>query len=102
DKSYLFVSSGREHMSSDRDWCSDVCSSGLFSRSLQRRDAVGANVKTLHIKRDRFRQPDNAELRGGVIGLTEIADQAGCRGEVDRSEERRVGKESRSPSAPRN
>ena len=49
----------------------------------ERRDAVGTNMKALHVERDRFRQPDDAELRGGVIGLAEIADQAGCRGEVD-------------------
>src|SRR6266849_8477645 len=46
------------------------------------RHAVGPDVKTLHVERDRFRQADDAEFRGGVIGLAVITDEARGRGEV--------------------
>ena len=39
-------------------------------------------MKTIHVERDRFRQPDDAELGRGIIGLAEIPDQARGRGEV--------------------
>src|SRR6476659_7288491 len=34
----------------------------------ERRDAVRANVEAAHVERDRLRQPDDAELGGGVVG----------------------------------
>ena len=48
----------------------------------ERRDAIGAHVETGHVERDRFRQADDAQLGGGVIGLAEIADQPRGRGEM--------------------
>ena len=48
----------------------------------ERRDRVGAHVEALHVERDRFRQADDAELGGGVVGLAEIADQARGRGHM--------------------
>ena len=47
------------------------------------RDAIGAHVEARHVEGDGFREADDAELRRGVIGLAEIADQAGGGGEMD-------------------
>ena len=37
----------------------------------------------LHIERDRFREADDAHLGRRIVGLADIADQPGVRGEVD-------------------
>src|SRR6202011_4449225 len=47
------------------------------------RYAIRAHIETVHVERDRFRQADDAEFGRGVVGLAEIADQAGGRGEMD-------------------
>ena len=43
----------------------------------ERRNTVRGNAKTRHIEGDRLGQAGDAQLGGGVISLTEIADQAG-------------------------
>src|SRR5579864_8302225 len=48
----------------------------------ERRDAVRAHRKALHVERNAARQPDDAHLGRHVVGLTEIADQARCRRHV--------------------
>jgi len=45
-------------------------------------DAVRAHAVALHVERDRLGQADDAELRGRVVGLAEVADQARGRGHV--------------------
>src|SRR5207249_9353951 len=95
-------SSRRRHTRSKRDWSSDVCSSDLFEHGLD--DEIGgAKPRQIRSPGD---APDNARrlaaledalLRG--IGR-ELADrgEALCDGRgiaVARSEERRVGEESR-------
>ena len=42
----------------------------------KRRNAVGAHVGPGHVERNRFGQTDNAHLGGGIVGLSEVADQA--------------------------
>ena len=70
---------------STRAFCSGV-STGMVPISRDQangRHAVGAHLEAGHVERDRLRQPDDAELGGGVVGLAEVADQAGRGGEVD-------------------
>src|SRR5688572_33256257 len=76
----FFFSSRRRHTRFDCDWSSDVCSSDLGGRA---RSGLAAGI--------------NETMGYGAVALTafaatEIAHAAGLR---PRSEERRVGKESR-------
>ena len=49
----------------------------------ERRDAIRGHLVFGHVQRHRLGQRGDAELRRGVIGLAEIADQARGRGHVD-------------------
>src|SRR5690349_24751829 len=72
---FFFFSSRRRHTRSLRDWSSDVCSSDLLNATL--RGLV------------------HPEDRAGFVAFHE-AIAAGGDSEIERSEERRVGKECRS------
>src|SRR5206468_5330295 len=86
----FFFSSRRRHTRSDRDWSSDVCSSDLGELVSHQNhgDALAAD-QTLQARQEClyfwWRE------RGGGL----IEDQDSCTA-VERSEERRVGKECRS------
>ena len=54
----------------------------IMRRQGERRDAVRAHAEALHVERDAARQAHDAELGRHVVGLAEIADQAGGRGHV--------------------
>src|SRR2546422_4407928 len=71
---FFFFSSRRRHTRCSRDWSSDVCSSDL--------QEVFNRVQQLQ------------QIKGKQIGLIELA------ADLDRSEERRVGKECRSRWSP--
>src|SRR5699024_11360520 len=95
--SFFFFSSRRRHTRSKRDWSSDVCSSDLLldeppRRSNGYRDYTMADV--VRLMRIRW-------LAGSGVPLDAIAgmlDQDTAQ-PVERSEERRVGKEGRYPTA---
>src|SRR3712207_8903164 len=86
----FFFSSRRRHTRYWRDWSSDVCSSDLLP---------GARTHGARYAAD-------AAARGAVAVLTDPAGEAPSRATglpvciVDRSEERRVGKECRSRWSP--
>src|SRR5438105_15383797 len=69
---FFFFSSRRRHTRSTRDWSSDVCSSDLVDQVI---------VRAL------------AEHQGVAGAVEDVGERDGA---VDRSEERRVGKECRS------
>src|SRR5699024_12005166 len=80
--SFFFFSSRRRHTRSKRDWSSDVCSSDLGL-------AVGIDYSLFIIHRHRRQLKEGYELTES-IGLAN-----GTSGSAVRSEERRVGKESK-------
>src|SRR2546421_2524684 len=93
---FFFFSSRRRHTRSDRDWSSDVCSSDLFldEPSVTATEnalmaAVAAAGTT--ILRNAASEPHVQDLARYLVGLG---------GRIDRSEERRVGKECRSRWSP--
>src|SRR5206468_8939009 len=77
---FFFFSSRRRHTRSDRDWSSDVCSSDL--------DGVHAHA-ALSLTTVVMRQRANSVSNSGSV-----------RNPMQRSEERRVGKECRSGWSP--
>src|SRR5687768_18097048 len=95
----FFFSGRRRHTRCSRDWSSDVCSSDL--RHVEVRSAnplpVVADAKVVGHTPARFEILPGALLvaAGLGIGLEKKPDPADVR-----SEERRVGKECRSPWAP--
>src|SRR5207302_8250608 len=82
----FFFSSRRRHTIFSRDWSSDVCSSDLFVRPFQDRNANGSNKRCSPVPSVAHR--NNRENRPAGYRLPQISE---CR-----SEERRVGKELRS------
>src|SRR5690606_39683206 len=82
----FFFSSRRRHTSFSRDWSSDVCSSDLAGR-VEEPIGRGGGVDV----QDGGYAAD-VEVLGG---LAVVVDDGGGGPELDRSEERRVGKESR-------
>src|SRR5690606_41171812 len=91
---FFFFSSRRRHTRFSRDWSSDVCSSDLLNvMNLQIFNRYGKTVysKNNYTNEWAGQTDDNKELPTGtyyyVIELTN--------GNVERSEERRVGKECR-------
>src|SRR5206468_8004525 len=95
--SSFFFSSRRRHTRSDRDWSSDVCSSDLdFLRFL----VDGAEVMNITGEADWRQQTYTISSGLHDIGWIYSKDPVCCtggsdRGWLDRSEERRVGKEVR-------
>src|SRR5256885_7822070 len=94
---FFFFSSRRRHTRLQGDWSSDVCSSDL----LDNRHGLVANVCVTAAT-------GTAERDAALLLLSEAPDAATVGGDkgfdvrsfVDRSEERRVGKECRSRWAP--
>src|SRR5688500_19470963 len=85
----FFFSSRRRHTRLQGDWSSDVCSSDLWRFLL---DVVVFQIKMLLVNlRDFALMP--VSLAAALIDLV-------IRGERERSEERRVGKESTSRGSP--
>src|SRR2546421_8967581 len=93
--SIFFFSSRRRHTRSDRDWSSDVCSSDLLP--INQRDYINFALTTSTVTRDNGRPigpaPTSGLNFGGQRGRSNLV-------QVDRSEERRVGKECRSRWSP--
>src|SRR5206468_5630376 len=93
----FFFSSRRRHTRSDRDWSSDVCSSDLsgLARDVQPESAPPDAAAELRI--DAVELSEDPLLLGGRDPDPLVADgdpdAAGKRLDLDRSEERRVGKE---------
>src|SRR5437660_11738997 len=85
-----FFSSRRRHTRWPRDWSSDVCSSDLLGEAIVELDLVSKKVfdKTLEL---------HQQVCGGELTIGDAADRIHKlvfgRGETNRSEERRVGKE---------
>src|SRR5689334_25103484 len=86
---FLF-SSRRRHTRWNCDWSSDVCSSALLDRVEQRLRAAGIDLALAPVRHELV------ELAGAevALGRAAVAQLAGIR-----SEERRVGKESRTRRA---
>src|SRR5206468_6078171 len=85
----FFFSSRRRHTRSDRDWSSDVCSSDLsgLARVLYVVDALAVRRPGHH---DALARP-----RCAVLDTRPAVSAIVSRRQVQRSEERRVGKEGR-------
>src|SRR5437899_8218761 len=96
--SFFFFSSGRRHTSCLSDWSSDVCSSDVLMIPI-----------LIAMLLDDARKNILAEIVAG-LGVLGIGDEdrdhevsveyIDAHGAVDRSEERRVGKESRTRESP--
>src|SRR5205809_5297005 len=91
----FFFSSRRRHTRCSRDWSSDVCSSDLLAA------AVEDGNRQLVVDLDQVNFIDSSGL-GALISGLKSARQAGgdlriANPSEQRSEERRVGKECRSP-----
>src|SRR5690606_39711088 len=89
---FFFFSSRRRHTRFSRDWSSDVCSSDLF--------ASGTRILLFVILSNKIRVPEAKVIPVGQP-LSRIT-KVGCAKFllVERSEERRVGKECRSRWSP--
>src|SRR5207249_8747027 len=91
---FFFFSSRRRHTRSKRDWSSDVCSSDLLRVLRHRGDACGLEQRERrHPAGDRRRE--RLAEKGTERAVLPSLDVARAP-VVDRSEERRVGKECRS------
>src|SRR5207249_9107116 len=92
----FFFSSRRRHTRSKRDWSSDVCSSDLVVRI-----TPAAADRHPPIRKQEHRDDDDPNQSAGLFWI-DLADDAVTRSlvtarhSIDRSEERRVGKEWRS------
>src|SRR5204862_3583152 len=84
---FFFFSSRRRHTRSLRDWSSDVCSSDLY-------DALDVSAKRQLEERRAVHDLDASRRRAGEPPMTDK--QRAAAPPVERSEERRVGKECRS------
>src|SRR3989449_6625742 len=95
----FFFSSRRRHTRCSRDWSSDVCSSDLYDKNWPWLKYVIAPEKLEHILAQVF-----AELQYKNLRTAETEKYAHVtyffNGGVERSEERRVGKECRSRWSP--
>src|SRR3712207_7624177 len=94
---YFFFSSRRRHTRYWRDWSSDVCSSDL--RALARLDSATRNT-ALEAMADALGTRSSEILDANARDM-EAGEDAGLSSALlDRSEERRVGKECRSRWSP--
>src|SRR3989440_4292136 len=93
---FFFFSSRRRHTRSDRDWSSDVCSSDLDQAAIGigagQMSRLDASFLAIHKARQQGHDPAGAVLASDAF--FPFADG------VERSEERRVGKECRSRWSP--
>src|SRR5439155_4830760 len=83
---FFFFSSRRRHTRWPRDWSSDVCSSDLWDESTGANRPQHSQRRALHFLQDWF--AERAPGHDGTITFLRTHD-------VQRSEERRVGKECR-------
>src|SRR5437868_15525455 len=91
---FFFFSSRRRHTRSKRDWSSDVCSSDL-------KGYVARN--TLEVRVDdvaRVGELLEAVVTQGATSVSGLRFDVKDRAKLERSEERRVGKECRSRGGP--
>src|SRR5690606_40182024 len=86
----FFFSSRRLHARFSRDWSSDVCSSDLL------REGRATAERALRAEEERFAETLDSGMR---IFDDVAAKSAGTIPGIDRSEERRVGKESKTRSS---
>src|SRR5438309_10580885 len=86
---FFFFSSRRRHTRWNCDWSSDVCSSDLRRERLRVDRADEADDRLVGV-------PGEARVRGVGRRRRDGVERDGRSGGVDRSEERRVGKECRS------
>src|SRR3712207_8243522 len=96
---FFFFSSRRRHTIYWRDWSSDVCSSDLPScdgGSVEADVTAGGGNITLTAARARIPETPRLTLSFDIEGRSHVLQQI----ETRRSEERRVGKESRSRWSP--
>src|SRR2546430_13563693 len=93
---YFFFSSRRRHTRFDCDWSSDVCSSDL--RMIQAYHRSRGQDRTQVIVPDAAHGTNPASAV--LCGFEVVEVRSGTDGRVDRSEERRVGKECRSRWSP--
>src|SRR5256884_5284894 len=96
----FFFSSRRRHTRCSRDWSSDVCSSDLISPALfVRCGSTNFALPLAVVEEIRRLRADEIEDVGGKL-LTKVRDVVTEVIRLDRSEERRVGKECRSRWSP--
>src|SRR5256885_10596096 len=93
----FFFSSRRRHTRLQGDWSSDVCSSDLFAvhAAFPIRECVAVEAGGDPLLSGRARQQVAGQLLDGELVERQVAVEG-----VDRSEERRVGKECRSRWSP--
>src|SRR3712207_7867780 len=87
---FFFFSSRRRHTRYWRDWSSDVCSSDLT-------DSLMPRVNGLQLVR-KLRESQDPEL--STLPIIMLTSRQGEHDIIERSEERRVGKECRSRWSP--
>src|SRR2546421_3185093 len=94
---FFFFSSRRRHTRSDRDWSSDVCSSDLERVVAFQKSIEPAQYRQLLVLRILVRTfgDEQTNVRARAVKSVNIAHPL-----VQRSEERRVGKECRSRWSP--
>src|SRR2546429_2651761 len=99
DANVFFFSSRRRHTRCSRDWSSDVCSSDLYSEGSDGILVLATRFRTRPIQED-----TREEVRKLQAKLKEHLETAqkiqGDVKTIERSEERRVGKECRSRWSP--
>src|SRR5439155_3073678 len=95
---FFFFSSRRRHTRWPRDWSSDVCSSDLrYYERIPRPDLVTVLVvdPTLAVQRKQNEPADYVRRRAELVEATSWSGSGAHVVDANRSEERRVGKESR-------
>src|SRR5258707_9253036 len=93
---FFFFSSRRRHTRYWRDWSSDVCSSDLYLEAVALRSGHRLEVVRPHLEAAFERLADSIVGSGALDGRALVAFGAS----LERSEERRVGKECRSRWSP--
>src|SRR5437868_12159050 len=93
---FFFFSSRRRHTRSKRDWSSDVCSSDLQLRDSLQAPRRGSTAARLLAQPLHLAIGEQLDLVGKHPAVAQVLRVDG----VDRSEERRVGKECRYRWAP--
>src|SRR5258707_7992519 len=94
---FFFFSSRRRHTRYWRDWSSDVCSSDLVGELARLGEIWRRGFAPQHV---RIRSVGQAARDGCVDAAVELVEAFGGALAMDRSEERRVGKECRSRWSP--
>src|SRR5256886_8119727 len=93
---FFFFSSRRRHTRFDCDWSSDVCSSDLFFSAEYEFFFFRETPESLRSKNFRNLTP----LTPGMFGYSVLRASGNAELVLERSEERRVGKECRSRWSP--